>query len=250
MKPVRIVTRLVALKVVTLTAMVLMGFSPSRPKNAPMNKRQKAIRQWSFKTIVKIVGVNLTVIGEVPSEDESALWVANHISWLDIPVIGSEGVAFLSKAEIRKWPIIGWIGEKYGTVFIQRGGENASQLAAQKIAEKIKSYDHVLVFPEATISDGEDVKHFHARIFAPAIDHGLRVQPIAIRYLDKEGKPHPSVVWGDESFLSNLIQILGESSVFVELNFLPLLESNGFSERKQLAELAYNQIRDIVKVSI
>ena len=150
-----------------------MGIFSTRKKNSPINKKQKVIRQWWLKMVVNIVGLRLQINGEKPDDNESALWVSNHVSWLDIPVIGSEGVAFLSKAEVRKWPVIGWLGEKGGTVFIQRGGHNASQLASTKIAEKINTGDNILVFPEATTTDGEDVKRFHARIFAPAIDHEL-----------------------------------------------------------------------------
>lgn len=247
MKPIIISYRLVALIMLSLAGLVLMGVFATAYKSGPISQRQKSIRQWWLKKVVKIVGLHLTTIGEQPKDGVSALWVSNHVSWLDIPIIGSENVAFLSKAEIRKWPMIGWLGEKGGTVFIQRGGHNASQIAAEKIAENIHSGDSVIVFPEATTTDGRDVKHFHARIFAPAIDHGIRVQPIAIRYLDNEGSHHPNVVWGDESFLSNLFKILGESSIYVELHFLPVLESSNISERKQLADLAYKQIREVVK---
>jgi len=243
MKFVKITYRIVALKLLSITGLVLMGVYASREKNAPINQKQKRIRQWWLKKVVKIVGLRLITKGEVPVESQSALWVANHVSWLDIPVIGSEGVAFLSKAEVRKWPVIGWLGEKGGTVFIQRGGVNASKFASERIADNIHAGDSVLVFPEATTTDGEDVKRFHARIFAPAIDHGLLVQPIAIRYLDQFGERHPHVEWGNESFFSNLTKILSVSDIHVEISFLPLLNASEFSERKQLAEYAYHQIR-------
>jgi 1-acyl-sn-glycerol-3-phosphate acyltransferase len=156
-------------------------------------------------------------------------------------------VSFLSKAEVRKWPVIGWLTEKSGALYIQRGGQNASQLASQKIADRINHEgDSVMVFPEATTTDGKDVKKFHARIFAPALDHGLRVQPIALRYLTKEGEYHPKVAWGDESFLSNVFDVLGESSIYVELHFLEMIDASDFAERKHLSEHARKQIREIV----
>lgn len=247
MKTIRISYKVVGLVSMLFVGVVLMGVYARRPKNASITEKQKNVRQWWLTKIVNIVGLRLEVVGDIPHGKNSALWVANHVSWLDIPVVGSAGVAFLAKSEIRKWPMIGWLGEQSGTVYIQRGGQNASQIASAKIADNIHSEDSVLVFPEGTTSDGKDVRRFHARIFAPALDHQLLVQPIAIRYLDAEGNIHPNVVWGDESFIANVFKILGESTIQVELNFLPILDADNFSERKHLANHAYDKIRDAVK---
>lgn len=247
MKPVRITYKVIGLVSMLFTGVFLMGVYATRPKNTPITQKQKNVRQWWLAKVVTIVGLELKIKGEIPQGANSALWVSNHVSWLDIPVVGSAGVAFLAKSEIRKWPMIGWLGEKSGTVYIQRGGQNASQNASEKIAENIHSEDSVLVFPEGTTTDGKDVRHFHPRIFAPALDHSLRVQPVAICYLDSEGNPHSNVPWQNESFLSNVFKILGESTIQVELSFLPILEADGFTERKHLANHAYNQIREVVK---
>ncbi len=253
MKPVRIFIKVILLASLSVAGLVLMGVFARKASlgiEGKISEKQKDIRQWWLKKVVRIVGLRVDVAGQKPTRQKSALWVSNHVSWLDIPVIGSEGVAFLSKAEIRQWPVIGWLGEKGGTVFIKRGGKGASENASKKIAQKIQSNDSVLVFPEATTTDGKDLKRFHARIFAPAMDHSLPIQPIAIRYLDAAGNYHPNVTWGDESFMSNLITILGESTIHVELTFLPIINAEGFSERKQLANQAYKQIRHIVKPSL
>jgi 1-acyl-sn-glycerol-3-phosphate acyltransferase len=250
MKLIRVVIKILLLISLSLSGVVLMAIFAKKPKadsGEAISQKQKNIRQWWLKKVVRIVGLRLDVVGDLPQKDTAALWVSNHVSWLDIPVVGSEGVAFLSKAEIRQWPVIGWLGKKGGTVFIKRGGKGASEIASKKIAQKIQSGDSVLVFPEATTTDGKDIKRFHARIFAPAIDHGLHIQPIAVRYLDKNGNYHPNVAWGDESFISNLVTILGESSIHVQLTFLPVIKAKDFSERKQLANQAYEQIRFIVK---
>lgn len=251
MKYFRIIYRLTALVILSISGLVLMGIYSPRGKSQKnilgISQKQKNIRAWWLKKVVSIVGITLSVKGE--SHKESAIWVANHVSWLDIPIIGSEGVAFLSKAEVRKWPVIGWLGEKGGTVFIQRGGKNASQKASEKISETIKAGDNILIFPEATTGNGYELKQFHARIFAPAIDHQLSVQPIAIRYLDAQGDFHPAVFWGDESFMNNLMSILGASGIHVELTFFPIIEGHKFSERKPLAKHAETQIREVVEKS-
>ncbi|KAG1694956.1 1-acyl-sn-glycerol-3-phosphate acyltransferase [Nymphon striatum] len=156
------------------------------------------------------------------------------------------GSGFLSKAEVRKWPVIGWLGEKGGTVYIERGGKNASQIASQEIAKKINAGDNILVFPEGTTSTAGDVRRFHARIFAPAMDHNLSVQPIAVQYLDDNGEPHPSVLWENQSFMANLIGIIGETSINVIITFLPMIPAGEFTERKRIAELSESQIKSIV----
>lgn len=255
MKYLRIVYRLTALVLLSISGLVLMGiYSPRKTqrekkndKHSSITQKQKNIREWWLKKVVSIVGISLSVKGN--SHKGSALWVANHISWLDIPIIGSEGAAFLSKAEIRKWPVIGWLAEKGGTVFIQRGSKNASQIASLNIAETINGGDHILIFPEGTTGNGHELKHFHARMFASAIDHNLPVQPIAIRYLDAHGNLHPKIFWGDESFMSNLMSILGETGIHVELTFFPILDGHKFTERNHIAEYAEKQVREVVEAT-
>jgi len=245
MKYFRISYRLIALIFLSVSGLVLMAIYGRRKESEVINQKQKNIRQWWLKNVVSIVGVKLTIKGDT-KHNQPSLWVANHISWLDIPVIGSEGSAFLSKAEVRKWPAIGWLGEKGGTVFIKRGGKNASQIASKKIAEAIKGGDNILIFPEGTTSNGAEMKRFHARIFAPAIDHHLPVQSIAIRYLDESGNNHPKIAWGDESFMNNLMGILGCKTIHAELTFLPIIIGNQFSERRRIAEFAEKGVREIV----
>lgn len=216
-------------------------------KKTPLGTLHIQLRQWWFKQATSIFGIRLKIKGK--EHPEAALWVANHISWLDIPVIGSAGnVGFLSKAEIRKWPIIGWLAEKSGTLFIERGAQKASQNASEKISSRIAEGYSVLIFPEATTTDGSDVKHFHPRLFAAAIDHELSVQPVSIRYLDEKGQRHPKVAFIDEEgFIPNLLKILGEPRITAEITLLPIVETQHLAKRNQLAELARNQIREVIQ---
>ncbi len=246
MKYIRVSYKFFALAILSIIGMILMGSFGSRENKGIPTLKQKQVRKWWLATVVKIVGLNVKVEGKIPASNQASLWVANHASWLDIPVVGSMGSGFLSKAEVRKWPVIGWLGEKGGTVYIQRGGKNASQIASQQIANKIHAGDNILVFPEGTITTAGDVRRFHARIFAPALDHHLAVQPIAVQYLNDNGEPHSSVLWDDQSFMSSLLGILGETSIHVIITFLPLISADECSERKQLAELCETQIKSIV----
>lgn len=255
--------KLLTLVFLAITAVgIMFVYSFGSDKSSP-NAKQIAYRKKWLQQVVKVIGIDVEVKGNVSNGDDvdgvdgddisgnnfkkqSALWVSNHISWMDIAVIGSQGVGFLSKKEVRKWPLIGWLGDKGGTVFINRGGKNASQVAAKAIADKINGGDSILVFPEGTTGSGENVMRFHARIFAPALDHQLLVQPISIRYLDQLGQPHPKSVWIDHSFMQNLLGVLAESNMRVEVTFLPMVNAKEFGGRRELAELVENQIRDVV----
>ena len=256
MQLIRITYKLFFLCMLALIAVPVMFFLSFGSDKSVPNKKQIAYRTAWQKKVVQVIGLNLQVNGRNltddgnssvnDSETPSALWVANHISWMDIAVLGSQGVGFLSKSEIRQWPVIGWLGEKSGTVFIQRGGKNASQIAATAIANKIASGDSILVFPEGTTSSGENVRRFHARIFAPALDHQLLVQPIVLQYLDDNGRVHPKAAWDDQNFFSNLIGVLAQARINVVLTYLPIIDSQEFTERRQIASTIETQIRDVV----
>ncbi len=249
---IRITYKLIILCFLALIAVPIMFFLNMGSNESVPNEKQKAYRTKWQKKVIHAIGLNVHVKGKKfndkhgNTKKQSALWVANHISWMDIPVLGSQGVGFLSKAEIRKWPVIGWLGEKSGTVFIQRGGKNASKVAASAIADTIRSGDSILVFPEGTTSSGENVRRFHARIFAPALDHQLLIQPVVIQYLDDNGKTHPKAAWSDQKFFTNMLGVLAQPRINVVLTYLPIIDAQDFSERRQLSEFIENQISEVV----
>ncbi len=249
MKLIRQIYRFLAIVLFVFLGVVLtLLISPPGLKTPPGALHIK-LRQWWFRQATRIFGLRLKINGK--EHPGASLWVANHISWLDIPVIGGTGnVGFLSKAEIRKWPVIGWLAEKSGTLFIDRGGKNASQNASEKIAARIIEGHSVLIFPEATTTDGSDVKRFYPRLFAAAVDHGLSVQPVSIRYLNKEGQRHPKAAFiNQETFIPNLLKILGDPWITAEVTLLPIIASKDFSTRNELANPARDQIRKIIRNS-
>jgi len=250
MSLIRIIYKLLSLSFLAVIAVPVVVFLSFGSDQTSPNDKLKSFRKKWLQNVVNVVGIEVELRGktkqELSASKQSALWTANHISWMDIAVIGSQGVGFLSKSEIRSWPVIGWLGEKGGTVFIQRGGKNASQMAAKAIAEKINGGDSILVFPEGTTSSGDNIKRFHARIFAPALDHNLKVQPIAVQYLDDQGNIHPKASWNEQSFMANLIGILAQPKIHAILTFLPLIDAQQFSERRRIAQAVEDQIRTIV----
>lgn len=205
---------------------------------------QRLVGWWLRKT-GQIVGLRISVQGE--SAGQGVLLVANHISWLDIALLGGATTPrFLSKQEVRYWPMIGWLAEKSGTLFITRGKAGAAALASATILQALQSGRTVLLFPEGTTTTGNDLRTFHARLLAPAFEANVPVQPVALRYPGKDGLTHPLVPYVDQQSLwDNLKNVLEEPCIRAEIHFLPLQQTTGM-DRKTLAAACEQQIRAVL----
>jgi 1-acyl-sn-glycerol-3-phosphate acyltransferase len=201
--------------------------------------RHRAIRWWSGG-LMRIFGFRVVRIGE-PIEGP-ALAVANHLSWLDIELIHSQrAVEFVAKAEISRWPMIGWLARRAGTIYHRRGSTESLASVAQMMVERLKQGAQVGVFPEGGTTDGSRVRTFHARIFQTAVEAQVPVQPVALRYV-RDGEPNPNVPFLDgESFLVNFLRVLGEPSMHAEVHFLEPLPPHA-EGRRRLAEGARERI--------
>lgn len=184
---------------------------------------------------------------------EATLYVMNHISWFDIPVLASQQpLHFLSKAEVKSWPLIGWFTQRAGTLFIQRGAAGAAANSLSEITHCLQSGGSVVVFPEGTTTDGSILRNFHGRLLQAAIDSQVKIQPVALRYPYKEGI-NPHVPYIDEmSFMDSVMGLTQSKPLDVELHFLKsidnhLCETAGITN-KQLALLAKQAIAAKLKL--
>ncbi|MFE8072655.1 lysophospholipid acyltransferase family protein [Marinobacteraceae bacterium S3BR75-40.1] len=153
------------------------------------------------------LGYRVRVEGQ-PVIDAPVLYVSNHISWTDIPVLLAQTpLRFLAKKEVGKWPVIGWLAREGGTLFIDRGKGQSGQVR-QQIAQALGDGDSVLVFPEGTTSDGTGVLPFHGRLLAAAADADVPVQPITLGYR-RRGQPDTIVPFiGNDDFHRHLWRLL------------------------------------------
>ena len=202
---------------------------------------------WWLRSVPRILGLQVKTVGQPAA---GVLMVANHISWLDIPLLGgATNLRFLSKKEVRDWPVIGWLADHAGTLFIERGKAGAAGEASHTILQTLRTGHSVLLFPEGTTTTGDDLRTFHARLFAPAFEASVAVQPIAIRYPAANGLTHPLVPYvGEQSLMSNLRGLLGEKGLTAEIHFLPPISTEGL-ERKRVAAYCEQQIRAVIKPS-
>lgn len=168
-----------------------------------------------------MLGLRLTVEGRPTTAP--ALIAANHISWCDIPVLGALAPArFLSKAEVGRWPLIGWLAREAGTLFIRRGGGETGTISEQ-IARRLGAGESILLFPEGTTSDGQYVLPCHGRLLMAAAATDTPVQPVTIRYL-RDGCPDPVAPFiGDDTFQGHLVRLLWYPSATVRVVFHPTL---------------------------
>lgn len=227
-------------RVILLISMILIGvvitvaMTPAVRGGIP-NASYKSIRQWWLGQVAAIAGVRIQVIGQPVSEP--TLWVGNHISWMDIPVLGGLApVGFLSKDEVRTWPVIGWLAKQAGTLFIVRGEKDASVKARQELERHLQQEHSIVLFPEGTTTDGRNVRRFHARPLAPALDAGLKIQPVVIRYPDAAGQPNLDVPYIDEdTIVDSATRIFGKRRTLAEVRFLDPVDCSDFESRKALA---------------
>ena len=204
--------------------------------------RDAATRRWS-RRLLAICNVRVEEAPGVPAL-EHALFVANHISWLDIFVINSlHPCRFVAKAEIRAWPVVGWLAAAAGTVFIARGNRRELRHIFKGIVSVLGQGERVAFFPEGTVAQQGSVLPFHANLFEAAIDARVALQPCALAYLDEAGDWHRGVDYtGDVSFVDSILTILKGAPVRARLACLAPLAGAG-AHRRELAQAAHDAIQ-------
>lgn len=243
MKKLRVCWRLLRLAAVLALGTLLgaaVGLLERLVRHDLMATRQRLTR-WFLARLAGALPFRLRVAGELPREP--MLWVSNHVSWTDIPLLGMlTPLSFLSKAEVRSWPLAGWLAHKAGTLFIRRGSGD-SGLLGQQLGRHLRRGRPLLIFPEGTTTDGLGVRTFHGRLLSSAIDSGVALQPVAIRYL-RGGEPCAIAPFiGDDDMLSHLLRLLASEVAEVEVQLLTPIASDALS-RNELARRAQAAVSD------
>lgn len=220
---------------------VLCQAPPFRAVLVGRRSMAEAMLTWWSRTLCRIFGLERRVTGAM--QPGAHLIVANHISWIDIPLLHSvAAMGFVAKAEIENWPVIGRLADLGETVFHRRGSHDSASGVVTAMAESLQAGRRVAIFPEGGILHGEGVKRFHARMFGAAIDSGVPVQPVMLRY-SRSGARYDDITFRpQEHFLGNFFRLMMQPGCLAEVEFLPLVVTAG-KQRRQLASEAEAAVR-------
>jgi len=147
--------------------------------------------------------------------------VCNHLSYLDILAFSAAlPCVFVSKADVADWPIIGRFAEQAGSIFVRREKQGDGSRANASIAECLQNGVCVVLFPEGTTTNGQQILRFHSTMLRPAIDAGQTVTPCAIRYELDDGVVEDEICWwGNMTLAPHLLNLLGKRSVKAMITF-------------------------------
>ena len=208
------------------------------------------IVQIFHKLVLWLININVEKEGDIPENHKRILFVSNHISYVDIPVLGSIlPLRFVAKAEVKDWPILGKLAQIGNTIFIERLKRNIS-IEKDTIEKNIFKGDKILLFPEGTTSDGLRVLNFKSSLLSSVEKKNYFVQPIVISYKVINGMPltrwiKPVIAWyGDMEFKSHLINLIMVAPINVKVMFLSPINSIDFSDRKSMTKFLQNVINN------
>jgi lyso-ornithine lipid O-acyltransferase len=196
--------------------------TPRQPQHTQLI--EQACQHW-----VRVLGISIKLHAPMPTTQ--GLWVANHVSWVDGPVLGSHIPAFfIGRADIAKWPVVGRLVAAGGTFFVNRGTGDAASISTQ-VAQFIGAGNSVLFFPEATTTDGRRVYRMHSKMLQAAVDSGKHVQPVLIMYQNKQGLADTITPWASaEGFISHFAGVLANDPVTAHVQPLAAISPAGHNQ--------------------
>ncbi|QND51732.1 1-acyl-sn-glycerol-3-phosphate acyltransferase [Phyllobacterium sp. 628] len=211
----------------------------------------------------KLLGLKVHVHGEMATQ-RPLLLAANHASWSDIVVLGSlKEISFIAKAEVANWPLFGMFAKLQRSVFVEREKRGKTHHQASEIATRLASGDVMVLFAEGTTSDGNRVLPFKTSLFGAAqvairetSVQEVTVQPVAIAYTRVHGVPmgrfhRPLISWpGDVTLGPSLIGLLKDGALDVDVWFGEPVTIDGKSDRKALARLMEERVREMMMSSL
>ncbi len=212
--------------------------------------QHRMMQNWAV-SFLRILNIKLNCSGKLPTTDEQrVLFVSNHVSWLDICVLMATcPTRFVSKSEIRSWPIVGALSRNVGTLFIERAKRSDTLRINQSIRNVLMAGDRVTIFPEGTTGDGTILGHFHASLLQSAVTEDILLRPLAICYRNMAGEISQEAAYVEPSLLLSLRRILSQTRINVTLAFIDPISSCG-KNRRELARLTEQAIANELSLSV
>lgn len=205
----------------------------------PLARARAQWLQQACRRVLRVLDVEIKTRGPIPIK---GLLVCNHLSYLDVLVISAITPSiFISKSEVRRWPVFGWFASLSGTLFVKRSKRSDVTRLNQEVAHVLDSAALVVLFPEGTSSDGRDVLPFKSSLLEPAT--GLRhpLSAACIHYSLPDGNVGEDVCyWGDMTLLPHLLKLLTKRSIQAGVSFNRLERSP--NSRKELARQLHSHV--------
>ena len=200
-------------------------------------QRHERVQAWAREMLARL-GVVLSVSGR-PATSGPLLLVANHISWLDIVVLhASAHCRFVSKADVRHWPLIGTLAAGGDTLFVERRSRRDAMRVMHEMAAALRTDEILAVFPEGTTGDGSAPLPFHANLLQAAISVDAPVQPVALRFVDETGAPSRAVSYmGDESLVGSIWRTITTRGLRAVVTFAAPRRADGRTRRAWAKDL-------------
>ena len=249
-RPFRVIFRLVWLAGEISLAMLDFVVNVMFQRQMPLTKARPLWLQHACRRVLRILSVDVKTHGPIPLK---GLLVCNHLSYLDILVISSIApTVFISKNEVKRWPVFGWFARMSGTLFVERGRRADVSRLNLELARALDEGALVVLFPEGTSSDGSEVLPFKSSLLEPItrFDHPLTIG--CIRYTVADGRPGDEVCyWGDMSLLPHLVNLLSKRCVNATVAFTKFGQPK--TCRKTLARRLHSEVvrlKDSDSVSI
>ena len=240
-KPLRAL-RIVAVIVVVFLSFVSLLFLPVIGK-AGRNWLTRAI----FRAVLLAMGVRLVVHGEIPGPGRGALVVNNHTSWLDIVAVNAvRPMRAVAKKDIASWPVLGWLVTAAGSVYVDREHIRTLPGTVATLAGTLRGGAMVNVTPEGTTWCGLTHGRFRSALFQAAIDGGVPVLPIALRFRQDGATTTAPAFIGDETIVDSVRRTAALKRLVLEVHVLPEIAPGRAADRRELAALAEHAVDEVL----
>jgi 1-acyl-sn-glycerol-3-phosphate acyltransferase len=210
--------------------------------------RRVIMRGWC-RWICRVLGVRVRVEGTVPAETQFI--ICNHLSYLDIAVLGGlADTAFVSRADVAQWPVIGWLAQRFDTVFLERSRKRDLPEVNAIIRARLDRGGILLMFPEGTSGSGDSLLPFKSSLLGPAAGGSFAVAAACLRYrTGPDDPPAKNSVcwWGDMEFAPHARTLLSLSQVDATVRFGR--EARRASDRKQLTAVLEQDVQQMFEPS-
>jgi 1-acyl-sn-glycerol-3-phosphate acyltransferase len=212
--------------------------------------RRNRINHWWSGIVVRACGARLRVSGQPLTEglrctgiapgSNGRLLLSNHVSWIDIFAINAAmPCRFVAKAEIGRWPIIGSLVTRSGTLYIERGRRRAVAATNDTVQAHLRAGESIVVFPEGTTTRGDRLLPFHSNLIAPALEVDCPAWPVGLRYTERGAFSDAAAFIGEMGLVTSLAKVLVADRLEIEVAFLAPLDAAAHENRHTIARAAH-----------